>query len=191
LANSYYATQTNRTLLLGKTPNLSHALESYRKYQWEIEIDTGQSGDYSVLTLGAKSVTAIQMTSEDIVAHRVNDRFFYPGLVSPEEVTITFDNLVKGQIAEKLFDWFSSVYDPVHGVFTPGMVQGNGAFKRNVKIFQLDNTGFPVKHIHLFAAYPKMWKANDFVYGENEFHTIDVTLRFDFATQEAGLSDGS
>jgi|TARA_R110001583_G_scaffold26509_6_gene95404 hypothetical protein len=191
MANSYYATQTNRTLILGKSPGLSHSLESYRQYQWEVEIETGQSGDNSVLTLAAKSVTPIQMQSEDIVAHRVNDRYYYPGLVAPEEVTITFDNLVEGQLAEQLFDWFSTVYDPVHGVFTPEMLQGKGEFKRNIKIFQLDNTGFPVKHIHLFGAYPKVWKINDFTYGENNFHTIDVTLRFDFVTQEAGLEDGS
>lgn len=187
MANAYYATQTNRTLILGNTPDLSHTLESYRKHQWEVEIETGISGDKSALTLAAKNVTPIQLTSEDVVAHRVNDRFYYPGLVAPEECTITFDNLVKGKVAEHLFDWFSTVYDPVHGIFTPAFTQGAGTFKRNIKIFQLDNTGFPVKHIHLFAAYPKMWKANDFTYGENEFHTLDVTLRFDFATQEAGL----
>ncbi|MBT4111470.1 hypothetical protein HOE37_06440 [Candidatus Woesearchaeota archaeon] len=189
MANSYYATQTGRTLTLGNQPHLSHALESYRRYQWEIEIDTGQSGDNTKLTLAAKNVSPIQMTSEDIVAHRVNDRYFYPGLVSPDEVTITFDNLVKGQVAEQLFDWFSSVYDPVHGMFTPEFIQGEGSFKRNVKVFQLDNTGFPVKHIHLFAAYPKSWKVNEFTYGENEFHTLEVSLRFDFVTQEAGITD--
>lgn len=127
------------------------------------------------------------MTSEDIVADRVNDKFYYPGKVTMDEVTIVFDNLVKGQIAEQLFDWFSTVYDSVHGMFTPAFIQGNGHFKRNLKLFQLDNTGFPVKHIHLFSAYPKSWKAGEFNYSTNEFHSVEVTLRFDFFTQEAGL----
>lgn len=127
------------------------------------------------------------MTSEDIVADRVNDKFYYPGKVTMDEVTIVFDSLVQGQVQEQLFDWFSTVYDPVHGIFTPSFIQGLGSFKRNVKIFQLDNTMFPVKHIHLFAAYPKSWKAGEFNYATNEFHNTEVTLRFDFFTQEAGL----
>ena len=189
MARAYYATQTNRTLQLNDQPGLSHNLEAYRKYQWEVEIETGIAADVTKLTLAAKNVSPVQGTLDDIIVPRVNDRYFYPGLMMPEEVTITFDNLVKGQVSEHLFDWFSSVYDPVHGIFTPAFVQGNGEFKRNIKIFQLDNTGFPVKHIHLFGAYPKMWKSNDFSYGESEYHTIDVSLRFDFFTQEAGLDN--
>ncbi len=185
----YYATQTNRPILKsGDLPNLSHDLESYRAYQWEVDIvlPEGMSNG-EVLTLAAKQVTQIGFTSEDIVADRVNDKFYYPGKVAPEEVTITFDNVIKGQAAEKLFSWMATVYDPATGAFTPQFIQGEGSFKTDIRIYQLDNTMSAVKHINLYGAYPKAWKLAEFNYATNEFHTIEVTLRYDFVIQHRGL----
>tara|TARA_Y100000310_G_scaffold299462_1_gene334328 strand:- start:745 stop:1311 length:567 start_codon:yes stop_codon:yes gene_type:complete len=187
MANAYYATQTNRTLNIGELPGLSHNLESYRAYQWEVEISTPDNEDDSILTLAAKQVSELGFASEDIVAERVNDKFFYPGKVTPEEVTITFDNLVKGQVAEKLFSWISSVYDPINGVFTPEFVQGAGVFKRQISLYMLDNMMFPVKHVRLYGAYPKSWKLSEFNYSTNEFHTLQVAIRYDFLVQYDGL----
>jgi|TARA_R100000005_G_C4978559_1_gene189094 hypothetical protein len=188
MANAYYATQTQRTLNDGELPTLSHSLESFRAYQWEVEIElpTGFPGP-ETLTLAAKKVSQISFTSEDIVADRVNDKFYYPGKVTPEVVTITFDNLVKGGVAETLYDYMSNTYDPVNGVFTPQFMSGNGSFKSHIKIFQLDNAMFPVKHINLYGAYPKSWKLADFNYSTNEFHTLEVEIRYDFAVQYSGL----
>ena len=77
MANAYYATQTQRTLNDGELPTLSHSLESFRAYQWEVEIElpTGFPGP-ETLTLAAKKVSQISFTSEDIVADRVNDKFY-------------------------------------------------------------------------------------------------------------------
>jgi hypothetical protein len=188
MANAYYATQTNRTLNTGELPTLSHSLESFRAYQWEVEINlpAGMDGG-ETLTLAAKQVSQIAFTSEDIVVDRANDKYFYPGKVTPEEITITFDNLVTGATAEKLFDWMSNTYDPVHGVFTPQFMSGQGGFKSHIQIYQLDNAMFPVKHVNLYGAYPKAWKLAEFNYGTNEFHSIEVIVRYDFAVQYAGL----
>ena len=191
MARGYYANQTDRTLNIGDLPTLSEGLESYRAFQWEVEIamPPGMEGtDDTVLTLAAKQVTQLGFTSEDIVADRVNDKFYYPGKVTPEEVTITFDNLVRGQLAETLFNWMSTTYDPIHGVFTPGFTQGTpaGGFKTSVKIYQLDNYMVPIKMIYLYGAYPKSWKTAEFNYATNEFHTIELALRYDFAVQYAG-----
>lgn len=188
MANAYYATQTQRTLNNGELPTLSHSLESFRAFQWEVEIilPAGME-DPEVLTLAAKTVSQISFTSEDIVVDRANDKFFYPGKVSPEEVTISFDNLVKGAVAEKLFDWMSNTYDPINGVFTPQFMSGQGGFKSHIKIYQLDNAMFPVKHINLYGAYPKSWKLAEFNYATNEFHSLEVVVRYDFAVQYAGL----
>ena len=189
MANAYYATNTKRTLTAENLPALSHDLESFRAFQWEVEISLPDGlGDSDVLTLAAKQVSQIAFTSEDIVVERVNDKFFYPGKVTPEEVTITFDSLVKGQIAEKLYDWMSNTYDAVHGVFTPQFMSGVGGFKSHISIYQLDNAMFPVKHVHLYGAYPKSWKLAEFNYSTNEFHSIEVSIRYDFAVQYAGLN---
>ena len=184
MAHGYYATNTQRDLQTNSTPKLSHSLESYRAYQWEVEIvlPTGQ-GEEEILTLAAKQISQIGFTSEDIVADRVNDKFFYPGKVTPESVTITFDNLVKGSVASKLFDWMSNTYDPITGSFTPQFTQGATGFKNHIRIYQLDSEMFPIKHVHLYGAYPKAWKLAEFNYSTNEFHTIEVEIRYDFAVQ--------
>lgn len=183
----YYALQTNRTLVKGKHPNLSHDLESYRAYQWEVVIETGVPGDTSKLTLAAKQVSQISVNLDTIQARRVNDPFHYPGQVNYEPVTITFDNLVQGQVAEQLYDWLSTVYDPITGVYTPQFLRGIGEFKKDIQLYQLDNAGVPVKHIELKAAYPTMWRAGEFNYSTNDFHVMEVTLQPDFIIQNAGL----
>tara|TARA_R100000005_G_C4940585_1_gene165269 strand:- start:277 stop:846 length:570 start_codon:yes stop_codon:yes gene_type:complete len=186
MAKAYYATQTSRVLTGGESPQLSHTLESFRAYQWEIEFSLPKGFEETEkLTLAAKKVSQISFTSEDIVADRVNDKFYYPGKVTPETVTVTFDNLVRGNVAEKLYDWMSNTYDPVNGVFTPQFMAGNGGFKLPVKIFQLDNAMMPIRHTCLYGAYPKSWKLADFNYSTNEFHTIEVDIRYDFAVQYA------
>lgn len=184
---AYFATQTNRTLTKGKLPNLSHDLESYRAYQWEVVIETGVGGDTSKLTLAAKQVSQISVTIDPIQVRRVNDPFHYPGQVNYEPVTITFDNLVQGQVAEQLYDWLSSAYDPITGVHTPQFTRGIGEFKKDIQLYLLDNTGVPVKHIELKGAFPTMWRAGEFNYSTNDFHVMEVTVQPDFVLQNAGL----
>ena len=81
----------------------------------------------------------------------------------------------------------SNTYDSVHGVFTPRMISGVGNFKSSIRIYQLNNLMFPVKHIHLYGAYAKAWKLAEFNYATNEFHSVEVEVRFDFAVQYSGL----
>jgi len=200
--------------LIADSPRLSHALESFRAYAWEIHIPkfAGALGnvpalsDQARLTLAAKQVTQPGFTVEDIEVHRVNEKFYYPGKPSPDEITVTFDNLIKGDVADALFAWMRSVYDPVYGVHYAGI--GNGAasltnaiptdapnqteppvFKRTVTIWQLDAHRNPITHVNLYGCYPKGWKLGEFNYSTNDFHTIEMTLRYDFAVQFTESSD--
>jgi len=177
---------------------LHHSLESFRAYAWEIEIPDlpGLYGQLvgtpkDRLTLACKQVSQIGFTVDDIEAHRVNEKFFYPGKPSPDEVTVTFDSLIKGDIARALFTWMRTVYDPVYGIhyggITGGVAQGlledAFAFKRTVTLWQLDAHRNPRMHVVLYGAYPKSWKLAEFNYSTNDFHTIEMTLRYDFAVQ--------
>jgi len=199
--------------LIADSPRLSHALESFRAYAWEIHIprfagalsNVPGMNDQSRLTLAAKQVTQPGFTVEDIEVHRVNEKFYYPGKPTPDEITVTFDNLIKGDVADALFAWMRSVYDPVYGIHYGGL--GNGTsdvnpspeglagiteapiFKRTVTIWQLDPHRNPVTHVNLYGCYPKGWKLGEFNYSTNDFHTIEMTLRYDFAVQFTETSD--
>jgi hypothetical protein len=96
----FYATKTNRKLTpdSASLPNISQALDSVRAYQWEISFQLPSTGVEEAggiephLTLAAKQVTAMGFTSEAIEVHRTNDKVFYPGKASPEEVTPYYGN---------------------------------------------------------------------------------------------------
>lgn len=188
---SYYATATNRELEHGKMPDLSHNLEAIRAFQWELVFNcpTGEGPLPNGLTLAAKQVSEIGHAGERIVAERANDKFFYPGKVSPDELTVVFDNLVLGDTATTLYEWFSkSNYNPRTGVFTENFKEGKGSFKVNCQLFQLSNEMKPLRHIHLYGVFPTSWKASEFNTGTNEFHTLTVTFSYDFAVQETNAN---
>jgi len=184
--------QANRNLGGGGVdglPFISERLNSGRTYSWEVLLQlppsVGSDASEEVLTLAAKQVSQVGFSVEDIEVHRVNDRVYYPGKASPEELTVTFDNLygsTNQKPAETLWKWFQSIYNPLTGQFTPGMAQGHiGNFKSPMaEIIHLDPQGQPDQATRLLGVYPKSWKTAEFNYASNEFHTIEVTFRYDF-----------
>ena len=166
---------------------LSQQYDSLRTYSWLISIGglgdtTGADGSprdqTNSLTLACKQVGAIGFQVEDIAVDRVNDKFYYPGKYSADETTLTFDNLVTGEAANALFGWISETYDPTTGVL------GTSAMKRKIQITQLDADHKPKMMITLYGAYAKFYRLAELNYSTNDFHTIEVGVRFDFALQE-------
>jgi len=173
-----------------KLPLISTALDSVRAYQWEIHFQglpaIGDSQQGKSLTLAAKQVTQIGHTVEDITVDRFNDRVYYPGKGSAEEVKITFDNLYQPQMADVLYNWFQGTYNPVDGrVGTTRSINGSPTrLKGTAVVLQMDGKGNIVGGTKLYGTYPKAWKLAEFNYStQNEFHTIEMTLRYDFAVQ--------
>lgn len=195
--NPLFVTSQNRGLQGKSLPMISQALDSIRAYQWEITFYNvpdfdGVNPVDRPLTLAAKSVSQTGFTVEDIEVHRVNDKVFYPGKASPEELTVQFDNLYKTKMSSLLYNWIQGIYNPVTGEFeqarqiTPAGVSGN--FKGVADIVQLDNKGKPMSYTRLYGIYPKSWKQAEFNYSTNEFHTIEVTFRYDFIVQNANAN---
>lgn len=166
-------------------PIISEGLDSVRVYQFEMHFTMPPDltdTDITTLTLACKQVSQVGFSTEAIEVHRVNDKVFYPGKASPEELTVTFDNLYKPQIANKLWRWFSSIYSPVTGKFN-----GNGGnFKASKAIIvMLDAQGQPLMETRLFGVYPTSWKTAEFNYGTNEFHTIEMMFKYDFMEHDS------
>ena len=185
---AYFITndETARRSNLGDAlPIISEGLDSVRAYQFEMRFtmpaDLSDPGADD-LTLACKVVSQVGFSSEAIEVHRVNDKVFYPGKASAEELTVTFDNLYKPQVANKLWRWFSSIYNPVTGKFN-----GNGGnFKASkAVIVNLDAQGQPLMETRLFGVYPFSWKTAEFNYGTNEFHTIEMQFKYDFMEHDS------
>lgn len=202
---SYYVERAVDLTTGGHT--LSHELDSFRSYSWEVHIPKFPGlfsnipglDNQERLTLACKQITQPGFTVEDIEVHRVNEKFFYPGKPNPEEITLTFDNLVKGDVAKALFSWMRTVYDPVYGVHYGGLggslspdsaeLNDTVTFKRPITIYQLDAHRNPRSHINLYGAYPKGFKLGEFNYESNTFHTIEMTLRYDFLVHYSDEED--
>ena len=155
MADSYFIDTIQREIE-GDTPVsplISTELDSVRAYQWELSFrnllvnDTGGTIQ-SPLTLGAKQVNGIGFNVEDIEVHRVNDKVYYPGRPSMDELVVTFDNLVRTKLDKLLYEVMSMSYDP-----------------RNM--------------IRLFGCYPKKIAHGEYNYATNEFHTLEMTFRYD------------
>ena len=168
---SFYASQFNRQSVGdGSLPNISTEVESVRSYQFEVQIQADQN-----FTLAAKKVTSIGVTSEDIVVDRVNDKVFYPGKASPDEITITFDNTLAGGMDKNLFELFTKTYD-----FNTGELGNADSIKFDMQVLLLTNSLSVHSTIDLRGCYVKKYALSELQYSENSFNTIDVTFRYDY-----------
>jgi len=179
----------------GNMPLISQNLDSVRTYQFEMhfrEIPEGilvEGANERELVLAAKQVSQVGFSVEPIEVHRVNDKVFYPGKATPEELTVTFDNFygANTEVAQSLYRWFQSIYNPVTGKFltSPGAAGTGeearvGSFKCHASLFHLDPQGSPIAETELIGLMPISWKTAEFNYSTNEFHTIEVGFRYDF-----------
>jgi hypothetical protein len=187
-------TQFDRTIDQGDLadlPRLSRQLDSVRPYNFEVEIQFppaagGTDLDANkvlLLQVAAKQVSEIGYTVEDIEVHRVNDRYYYPGKATPEEVTITFDNLRHDALGYGtspmglLYQWVSQTYNPLTGFF--GDI--HTGIKTNMKIMQLDHNNQPQGAVTLYGAYPKSYKTAEYNYATaTDMHTLTASFRYDF-----------
>lgn len=177
--------QALRTVRPGGLPVISEGLDSIRVYQFEMHLEFPADLldiEQDKLTLACKQVSQVGFSTEAIEVHRVNDKVFYPGKASPEDLVVTFDNLYQPKVASQLWRWFSSIYNPITGKFN-----GNGgAFKANKAILTaLDAQGQPTQETRFFGVFPISWKTAEFNYGTNEFHTIEMTFKYDFMEHDS------
>ena len=192
----YIDSSLDRKGLPDTLPDISQGLNSVRTYSFEVNFtlppgisefttgnDVGPGGD-NYLTLAAKQVSNIAITTEPIEVHRVNDRVFYPGKPSQEEITITFDNLYQKKVSNTLWNWWKTIYNPMTGELIPESFSRTGSsrgFKaKQMKVYHLDPKGSPLYSTTLFGVYPTSFRTAEFNYSTNDFHTIEMSFRWDF-----------
>ena len=190
----YVSPETQRPLKPDGTslPQISQGLDSVRTYQWEIHFDGNvfsDATDSERVVLAAKQVSQVGMSIEPIEVHRVNDKVFYPGKATPEELTVTFDNFysLNTEIAKGLWRWYQSIYNPMTGMFdtAPGIngvapTPNGGDFKTTGRLYSLNAQGKPISETMLIGLMPISWKTAEFNYSTNEFHTIEMGFKYDF-----------
>lgn len=188
MVQSYYRNQYRPFTKGENLPVISTSLDSVRSYQFEVQffglppnVNVQQTTD---LTLAAKQVGAVGYGVEDITVARVNDKVYYPGQVTLDSVSITFDNLYLRRTCAVLWTWFKSIYNPVTGDLTANSAPGgtgNNTFKATkMRVVELDNTRTPHAAIEFYGVYPKSVRFSEKNYNNNDFATIEVEFRYDF-----------
>jgi len=191
MAQSYYNTAQTfvRDFQPGQSlPVISTQLDSVRAYQFEVHFyglpqnrNTNHAQD---LTLAAKQVSPGGISVESITVDRLNDKVYYPGKMSQEELTITFDHLYLRETAPTLWDWFKSIYDPISGNLvsnsSPGGANTPNFKAHRLEIVFLDNVKQPHAVLEYYGVYPISFKPSELNYSTNEFHTIEVSFKYDF-----------
>lgn len=189
----------DRAVSIQSLPLISEKLNSIRAYGFECrfhlpqfgtDIFAGLGADDSAFTLAAKQVTVPGHTVQEITVNRLNDTVYYPGKIQKEDLKITFDDLYQPMISVALYNWFKKIYDPMTGIMagqtrSQTQNQNTSNFKATLEIVALDGAGVPVTSTLYYGLWPKQWKAADFNYGTNEFHTIEMSFAYDFVEQAA------
>jgi len=176
-------------------PVVSTELDSVRSYQWEIEfdvanvtpLDTPQGAmvmDSRALTLAAKQVTGLSYAFKDIEVHRMNDLVYYPGKVTHEEVTVTFDNLLQSSPGRQFYEYLATVFDMRTGFYQAGGADGT-TYKTTMRIYEFDGAGRMQNVIELKGVYPKSFTKGEKNYAQSEFDTFEVKFRYDFMNLRA------
>ena len=188
MVDSYLKNDYRANFEPGKSlPKLSTKLDAVRSYQFEVKffgVPQEFIGTQQVLTAAAKQVSPIGGSVDDIVVDRLNDKMYYPGKFTPENVVITFDNQLLSQTTPALWNWFKTIYDPMTGDMTklsaPGG-PGNKSFKASkMTVLELDNTNEPHAYIEMYGVYPTGVRFSEKNYATNDFSTVEVTFRYDF-----------
>lgn len=216
--NSYLKNEYRSNFNPGKTlPRISTDLDAVRSYQFEVrfaEVPTflsdaaatalpgsvgtalqglgtlSQAGAANSMTTAAKQVSPIGGTVDDIVVDRLNDKVFYPGKFTPENVTITFDNQLLSRSTPAIYNWFRTIYDPLTGDMMKNAAPGgpgNRSFKcSRMTVLELDNTNEPHAYVEMYGVYPTAVRFSEKNYATNDFSTVEVTFRFDFMDYNKG-----
>ena len=159
-------------------PVISRDLDSVRSWGWELEF-RGKIDD-RILRLGAKQVSQSGYSVEDIEVKRVNDKVYYPGIATPEELTITFDFLLRDDVARSLYEWAQGTYNPITGVM------GDSDLKIDrLSVMQLKGDMSLHSATNYLGVYVKSYKISEWNYQTNEMATLELILRYDFMEQEA------
>ena len=96
--------------------------------------------------------------------------------------------------------WFQTIYDPLTGEQTKftkpggtGIETGTdnaGTFKINeVDVILLSNTADALRHIKLYGVYPTKYAATELNYSTSDFHTIEMSFKYDFMTVHESTED--
>jgi len=164
-------------------------VEPKRKYRFTVEI-TGTPGNVGVLWF-AKGINKPEISVESTEHKYMNHKFYYPGTVSWNDVSLTLVDPVSPDAAQMTARMIEA-----SGYTGPGQLKGD-APKTNSKassvnavgevvITVIDSDGAPVEKWTLKNAFIIKVGYGDLAYGDDELTEITLDFKYDWAELVAG-----
>ncbi len=167
---------TQSVMSIGNLQNM----ETKRKNRWQLsfvnipnESFTGSDAQVN-MDLSLLSASRPSWNFEEVEIHRLNEKFYVPGKVTYEPITIVYQDLIDAKTSEVIFDWSKTVYNP----FTGAMGYKN-AIGVDAYLAMLDPLGVPVEIWNLFGAWPQSANFQDLDMSSSEQANIEIVLRYD------------
>ena len=175
----------------GEDPTLK---DPKRKFRFIVQI-TGIGTDGGTLWY-AKTATKPSFQIGAAEHSYLNHKFYYPGGVTWQDVSITLVDPVDPNIGMSLASIVEqSGYNPPGATFSPGDLATISKGKAvsslgQVTITQLDGEGRGIENWTLWNAFITELKFGDLEYGSDDILELSITLKYDWArvdTSEAGV----
>lgn len=163
-------------------------VEPKRKYRFLVQFGGGAGGDVGNLWF-AKSVTKPEITIGSTEHSYMNHKFYYPGTIEWNEITLTLVDPVTPDAAAMTGKMLKD-----SGYTGPGQLKdgnpktlskaGSVAALGGVTITVVDQKGEPLETWTLKNAFIIKVGYGDLAYGEDELTEIELSFRYDWAEMD-------
>jgi hypothetical protein len=168
------------------------SLEPKRAYRWYVSFGGAELADFGYL---CKRVDKPSFTVSETEHTFINHKFYYPGRVDWSEISMTFIDIVTEGTDGPADAVLSALVDagyviPASGDFSAAdktSISKNAAYAElgNIYIRQINAAGEEVEKWTLHNPWIKSIKLGSLEYGNDSMMTVDIGVRYDWATYES------
>ena len=166
------------------------SMEPKRNYRFQVSIG-GQNGKFTGLHFWAKTVDTPSFDVTEVEHNYYDNKYYYPGRVSWSEVTLTLVDPISPdavQLTNKILidSGYNIPKDPTSAnqKATISKKKANAAGFKKLSIHVVNAEGFDLEVWTLNNPFIKSAKYGDLDYSNDELRTVEMSIRYDWATCE-------
>lgn len=159
--------------------------EPKRNYRWKVSID-GFGGNN--ILWWAKTVTVPSFDVSEVEHNHFDNKYYYPGRVSWSEVTLTLVDPISPDAVQLTNELLikSGYYVPNLTTSDPKVTISKRRATivgfQKMKIFVVDSEGEEIEQWTLNNPFIKSAKYGDLDYSNDDLRTVEMAIRYDWAT---------
>lgn len=145
-----------------------------RKFRWLLRVPE-VSAD-GIRSLPPQKSARPSISFKEIEVQHLNETIYYPGRPEWKPITLVLYDLKFSE--NPVFTWLKKVYDPCEGRWQSVLAD---QFKKKIQLELYDGCGNTIEKWIYENAWPNAIEWGELDMGNNEYTTMDLTLRYDRA----------